>query len=313
MRKIKLYIYPKAELQLPDQRNNDWMVDGGAPFSPRGLRDYVEQVSPQEAEFFYMGRFAYSLFQKGAYKVEYFPHFQECPERHILDLEGDWDSNKLPVAFDNVILTAGVFSKPLRDRKVCVRSFFHPLLISMARDRFETYEFTKDHLKLGFRGCLNNHWLRILLLGYFAKWGIPSSIVHHTFGFGDISLKSPEIRDYEAFMLQNRLALCPRGVPDCSMRVYEACFYTCVPIVFSDQLFVGGDYYDMSFLYQISANADEKDLKEFLLGVLNTPFEKLRERAYAARAYFDKVMRPYHNNPTEFFLNYLIRHGIWKE
>lgn len=309
-KRLRLHIYPDASphkcdtVEYPEYRNT-------VPLGPMGLFNYVDLVGPDQAEFFYMGQFHYEeTMRSGGFHLERFPHLSRCPERHIVDIEGDWDHKHIEPVLWQCVLMMVTSSRDLPGKNIFTRTANSRLLVSQTR-RHQHYPFTPERVRLGFRGSLTHHWVRILLYAYTLKWGLPCDWVHHLFGFGDTSPGSQETRDYEDFMASHGLALCPRGVPDASVRFYEACFYSCVPVIVGNHGVVGDDYYDTSFIQRIHPEAGEQEMRRSLTELLSAPFDELKRRGNAARAYFDDVIRRYYQDPTALLLRFLVRRGLW--
>ena len=53
MNKIKLYVYPNAREHVHDDTE---IYFNTVPLSKKGIEDYCELVSPEEADYFYMGQ-----------------------------------------------------------------------------------------------------------------------------------------------------------------------------------------------------------------------------------------------------------------
>ena len=88
---LKLFVYPNAREHVQDNME-DWYANT-VPFSREGLRDHCILVSPQEAEYFYMGQVSCGLRMP---EMHEFKHFVGNEDRHIIDFEGDWFSSSVP-------------------------------------------------------------------------------------------------------------------------------------------------------------------------------------------------------------------------
>lgn len=302
-RKLRLHIYPKATFR----QRQSWEVNN-VPFGDSGMARHVELVGPDDAEFFYMGQFHYEETLRDGVRLERFPFLEQYPERHIADIEGDWDHRRLDPIFWKCVLMMACHSPSLPGKTIFVRAFDSPYLILSMLDRQERFPFMQERTRLGFRGVIGNHWSRLLLLAYMMKWNFPCNWIDHIFILG---IDPSGMIDYEKFMLEFGLALSPRGVGNGSLRFYEACFYNCVPVVVSDHGVVGDDYYDTSFIWRMSLEWSEEELRSSFHRLLTASFDELRGRADAARVYFDRVVRSYYDDPTGFFLQWLVRRGLW--
>lgn len=305
--KIKVYVYPEASLpKWPD--GSEYQNSDCQPFSPVGIAKYVEQVSPEEADYFYMGSFYYVESMKGKYdwNLERFPYLDKCPERHLVDLEGDWDLRELHPAIRKCLITIIDYDQPVSSSpNVFIRGLWPPTLLPLLTKCRDKFEFTPDRVRFGFKGNINN-WVRMLLPAYFGKWDMDVDYFHHH-GVN----RFHEVKDYENFFMRNGLALCPRGcietTVNTTMRFFEACFFTCVPIVVADRIprLMGDDHWDTDFFYYINCCLSECEMREAFEKILATPFEELQRKAMKARQYFDVVWRFYYGDATGCYVRWL--------
>lgn len=111
---------------------------------------------------------------------------------------------------------------------------------------------------------------------------------------------SPDLQDLDG----------PPARGDGSIRIYESCYFGRVPIISGHHWLIGHDYFDMSFLSQISHEATEEQMADFFREVSASPLAELQERGSLARRYFDEVRRSYFRGPTLHFLQFLERQGL---
>ena len=115
---------------------------------------------------------------------------------------------------------------------------------------------------------------------------------------------------YKSTMQNNIISLCPRGSGIDSVRLLESCYFTRVPVLISDHDYyiLGEETYDTSFCFRICKENMHPDfLRQELQKIYETPIEELRHRAIEARKYFEVVVREYFDDPTFFFIGWLLK------
>ena len=128
---------------------------------------------------------------------------------------------------------------------------------------------------------------------------------------GMVPLGATDVHDkFIQTMSDNLISLCPRGSGMDSVRLYETCYYSRVPVLISDQDYylLGEDNYDTDFCFRICTdNCDPFYIKEELGKIYNTPLGELRERALLAKKYFNEEIKRYFEDPTLYFLQWVER------
>ena len=115
----------------------------------------------------------------------------------------------------------------------------------------------------------------------------------------DVSLR------YQELLRNSAVCFCPRGDGHDTVRFFEVCWYGRVPIVIGDNVLMGTDCYDMSFVHQIPTSYSVDKMAEVFRTIARSGKEELSARGKSARAYFDNVVRPYFGDPTLSFLRWL--------
>jgi hypothetical protein len=76
-------------------------------------------------------------------------------------------------------------------------------------------------------------------------------------------------------------------------------------------MILGEDLFDTSFAIQIDADLSIEEMaKELGLVSCAMGLKEARNRGRLAREYFDTIVRPYFQDPTLCFLNWLDRKGL---
>ncbi|MCF6149087.1 MAG: tetratricopeptide repeat protein [Candidatus Kuenenia sp.] len=304
--KLKVFIYPDAK---PVNCDDNPYFANTAPLSRQGISTWIEKASPEDAEFFYMGQTTDSTINE--FDINKFSYFNGNEERHIIDIEGDWHNLYVdqihPWLKNSIINISGNAScRSIKDWNVCARPPFSYLLVDMLKSRHERFSLPKDKT-FGFKGCLDKGLFRLKVAKALKLSNVKCEYIINQQWFGRTKTGHPEVKKYEQFMQKHLFALCPRGTGNDSVRFYEACFFERVPVVISDSLITGEDYYDMSFIFRISARLSEQEMAEEFLKIAETPIDEAIERGKRAKQYFEDVLRIYYKDPTKYFIKFLNR------
>ncbi|MBM4053784.1 MAG: tetratricopeptide repeat protein [Planctomycetes bacterium] len=307
--KLKVYIYPNAKPVNCDDNPN---FANTAPLSKQGLFTWIDVVEPEDAEYFYMGQTTDSTIHE--FDINKFAYFNGNEERHIIDIEGDWHNLYLdqvhPYLKKSIVTISGNAScQPIKNWNVCTRPPFSYLLADILKNRHERFSFPNKNT-FGFKGCIDRGMIRIKVANAIKLANLNCEYIINQQWFGRTEKDHPEVKKYEQFMLKHLFALCPRGTGHDSIRFYEACFFERVPVVISDSLIAGEDYYNMSFLFRISAKSSEKEIAAELKRISEIPLSEAIERGKMARQYFEDVIRTYYNDPTKYFITFLNRNQL---
>jgi len=311
MIKPKLFLYRNRRPHAHDKDPSGIYVNT-VPMSEIGISEHFELSYPEDADYFYMGQFNNdaSIHQ---YSPSSFEFFEGNEHKHICDYEGEGGQEHgaggqalVDWLKDSIITINGPLKK-YKDLNIYTRPTFSTLLIDIANNRSNAFSFPKTK-SMGFKGFLNcnaRHAMREALsrissvnmdISFNPSWSGPSQI------------GSSIQQDYISLMLNNMISLCPRGSGIDSVRLYETCYFTRVPVLISDYdyFMVGEDHYDTSFCYRICSETLDPDyIAEKLQEIYDEPMSELQDRANDARKYFEQVVRPYFFDPTSRFLEWL--------
>lgn len=293
MKKLKLALAPTFQPFTHDKI--DWL-NNTVPFCREGIDRHCQVTLPRNAEYIHVG-------QINCTHPNPFP----IPNGNVIaDLEGDEVPGTFREEFKHCIVTASCCPPHWRGRAVFVRPTFSRFLVHAARERKDTFYEATRH-QLGFRGKEDSHDVRQKM--YKAAQGFPHDIHFVQVWNGHTEPNHPEQKIFERVMLDSSLALCPQGEGIATARLYEACFYGRCPVIIGRQMMVGEDIHDTSFAWQMDANSSVDEMNKELRMVIEMPLKEARERGRLAREYFDAVIRPYFQNPTLSFLEWLERRG----
>jgi len=304
---MKLFIYPQAS---PHVHDNIPKLIGCVPLSKDGIARHFEVITdPKQADYYYMGQIREDskvpLFKSTGEEFEF---YKGNESRHIADMEGEggWE---IPSWLHNCILTTMGPLKRFNIKRLFTRPTFSTLMIDLVKDN-RKFDFPEKRA-FGFRGLIN-HNIRSNLYQAIQEpildeMKVSREVYTNNCWSGSVPSGHEIQRIYEELMLKHPLSLCPRGAGIDTTRIIETCFYTRVPVIITDEDFhlVGEDSHDMSFCFRIVGNMTPKALAEELIKVYNTDMHELKDRANAARNYFDVVIKKYFEDPTLYFLNWL--------
>ena len=296
---MKLYIYPNARPHIHDKVP---IYYNCVPLSEKGIKDHCEIVNVEEADFLYMGQFDDNCPTEDI-NPDKFEYYKIKPEKHIVDIEGDQPNRDLISLFKDCIITANSVHKTYKNLKVFVRPTFSALLMNLVK---RNDSFTLPNYKsFGFKGFLS-HQSRINVAQAIDKTNLPCEIkFNNQWTNQDVDLLSDHVQEYERIMSEHCFSLCPRGSGIDSVRFYESCAYGRIPVVVGDNLFLGHDNYDMSFVIQLSDKSSIEYLEKEFNKIYCMSGEEIIQRCVMARRYFEDVIKPYFTDPTKMFLEYL--------
>mgnify|MGYP003669997377 FL=1 len=312
MTKPKLFLYPNARPHEHDLNPSQVFVNT-VPMSRFGISEYFDICDPEEADYFYMGQFKNDPSIQN-YSTKNFEFFEGNESKHIFDYEGEGGQEHgsggeaIPEWLHDSIITANGTLKKYKDLNIYTRPTFTNLLVDIAHNRFDNFIFPEE-ISMGFTGFLNSE-ARVSMLNGLAdcREDTKINVIINEFWSGPAPLGHPIQEEYILFMLNNLISLCPRGSGIDSVRLYETCYFTRVPVLISDHdyFMVGEDDYDTSFCYRICSETLDPDyIAESLQEIYDEPMSELQNRANDARKYFEEVIRPYFQDPTLRFLEWL--------
>ena len=313
--KIKLYIYPNAKAHDHDTNKSGYANNlyNTVPMSELGIDRHFELTSPDECDYFYMGQFAQDSGDILKARPSDYEYFKGNQHRHICDIDGEGGfefSNRpaIPNWLSNSIITANGVPKSYANLKIFARPTFSQLLVDLVKEE-QCFDFPET-VSFGLR-CFLNHKVRAATMHALHNSNFEKELHINKKWLGLVSNNTPGIQDvYIDTMLNNLISLCPRGSGIDSVRLYETCYYSRVPVLISDQDYylLGEDNHDTDFCFRICTSAcNPFYIKEQLGKIYNTPIGELKERALLAKKYFNDEVKRYFEDPTLYFLQWIER------
>lgn len=307
---MNVYFYPWA--RDPTMHEKAGYVDC-VPFSPQGIERWITSVDdPAEAELIYAGQFHDTVSWR--LSPGRFEHWEQYPEKHVFDIEGDWRDKEIPDWLRPAVLIAMNARPKHRDWRLMVRPGSSKLLVCLARERQRLSVPVPDMTSrlLWFRGQKDSGGLRVRLLKILSTQ--PQSQITHDIAFyahwsAGADLADAVVRDYEGRMASSPFVLAPGGEGwGATLRMYEACYFGCIPIVVSDCQVM--EEPGAGFMVRLSPYwADERLLEAFQKTVEMSQSE-IEERGNKALIYWNDVVVPYFMDPTAFFIQWLGGRGL---
>lgn len=298
--KLKLYIYPAARFHIHDKD----IYRGLVPLSADGIKEHCEIVTPEQADYFYMGQFSDN---QPLPNEQDFPYFWDKPERHIADIEGDWYCREVPMWLRKAILTINGAKAEYNGLNMFVRPTFSRLLVNI-KDYGRCFHSSilKPNRTLFFRGQSDPELIRHKMAE--ACKPLPSDITITDKWLAKIPPFSNDGMAFREGLLKYSFALCPAGHGVDSARFFEACYFGAIPIVISSLCEVPFEYaYRKPFYFKLDPNIEISKMTAELEGIQNADERLIRAFSLNCQEYFENYVRPYLNDPTACFIEWLRR------
>lgn len=301
---MNLFIYPQVEKPVHDTIEGFY---GTTPFGGDGIKDHFTITDdPKKADLFWMGQ--HKDIEEWKLHPNRFPHLQKYPDKHVVELEGDWRDLRFPHWLHDCLIVTGNWNLDRHgmDWKIFVRPIMSPLLMQLVKDPPE-YEPPTER-KFWFRGQRDSLGVRDKLYRALEIAGVP-----YEFEFNDKWMvyapdDDPLRISYIESMKRNAFALCPRGEGQATCRFYEACAFGRIPIVIADSMFVGHGVWP----WQILENDSVGSMAIAIRTIWNREDKILnwlsREHEIYVQSYFSGVVLPYFRDPTQAFLDWREKH-----
>lgn len=318
-KKIKLYVYPHAHSHAHDEdptrdAPERYIYRDTVPFSKLGIGRHCELVKPGEAEYFYMGQISDGVPTPAK---ESFTYLQDNEKRHICDIEGDWLARTIPKWLEECTLTMNGVRKEYVERNISifVRPTFTFLLMDIIKNNKQIKHTFNGNKVFGFKGHPDPLGVRYKMLKAFEikKQKLNFDITFNNKWQARALPQSKIVSSYCKGLLNNTFSLCPRGTGVDTVRFFESCFFSRVPVVISDCQVYGHDFHlSNPFYFQISPNDSIEEMSNKFIKIQDTPIAELKKMSYNAKKYFETRVRHYFEDPTLNCIQWLKgeKHGI---
>lgn len=303
MNKIKLYIYPDAKEPIHDSIPG---YEDTVPFCRAGRERWVEPASENETDFFYCGQVCAT--DPWPYDLTQFSRIKECPERHIVDLEGDYLAPNFRDEFSGTIRIACGAPLSWKDETVFPRPTMSQGLVHCAHAYVPDYKPPEKHA-FGFCGLGND--VRGKMWEALKLAGLPHEVQMNSNWRGPTPASHEDRLPFIKNMQECSIALCPRGSGIATARFYEACAFGRMPVVIGETLVLGeGSCMVGTFAKRISDSLSVDQLSMKLQQVWQWGEDEIHTRGKWSREYFKHIVQPYFADPTRFFLKWMEWKGL---
>lgn len=301
MDKIKLYVYPHASDHIHD---HDAPYVNVIPLSKQGILNHCELVSPEEADYFYMGQFT----EFAPNTPDSFVYFKGNEHKHICDIEGDWSGRYIPKWLCSCILTINGAKKEYNKIKMFIRPAFSILLLNMLNNWPSNPIFINLTLTFGFKGFPDPHGVRNKMKEAFELSKLKGEIKLTSRWMAKNNPNDEDTLDYINLLLNSTFSLCPSGNGVDSIRFFESCYFARIPIIISSIFVPYCKEYTKPFYFQINPNLSVEEISRTLIEIKNTDIELLKQMSINAKEYFEVYIRnEYFKDPTLSFIKWLKR------
>jgi hypothetical protein len=296
---ILLNIYNNAVMPVHD---NDPIYENTVPFCKKGVERHVLDLPfvGYEENFHYMGQFNDSSELSLEYLKNNFQFFSKYPERHILDIEGDWGYRDVPKEIFETgckISMNGVKSKYSQYlNNIFIRPTFSKNLMRIVKRK--AFYHPNYNRSFSFMGFPDPFGIRREMKKVVDDRLIPSNIIFTDKWKGG----SDNIDDHQKFadnLMSGTFSLCPRGTGVDSVRFLESCFYGRIPIVISDNICFGHDF-NKPFYFQMD-RIDSTAISE----ISKLPINVINEYSSNAVEFFNTYVKDYFADPTLSFIKWM--------
>ena len=297
---MNLFIYPHAPAPVQDS------IDGfrdTTPFSADGIaRHFTITDDPAKADLFWMGQ--HTEQKLWLLHPNRFPHFEQWPEKHVCDLEGDWYASPFPHWIKPALISTSNWNTDRMDDdwRIFPRVIMSPLLMRLVRDP-PSFAPPKEK-KLWFHGQRDPDGVREKVQVALEASGLP-----HDFRFNDqwlcyVDAADRRATDYVQAMRDNAFSLCIRGSGQNTCRFYETAAFGRLPIIISNHYGFGepNDLIPPRIHEHDSAEAIASQLIGWYKHLGDSDMHLRCERMY--EKYFKGQMLRYFADPTAYFLEW---------
>lgn len=294
---MKFYIHPKAKLCSQELEFTDY--EKYVPLTRKNISRNVSIVnSIQDCDYIFLGQ----VCEGQSISQEFIDICNTYKTKAIVDIEGDFGSSLFHPCFKQVTTCAGGPDKRWGLESCFVRPHLSKVLIELFESKLPVKSSSEKKLNFFFQGQINV-LNRVLMIESFMESRIENVVfkLQPTWGAN----KSIKDSDYCQTMNDNLLSLCPRGVGGSSIRLYESCYFGCVPIVLGSDKMMAEDEYDTSFAFKLEDYNNKSEIKKLIEQINNTEPKYLIEKGIKAKKYYNDVVAPYFNNPASQFVSWI--------
>lgn len=296
---MKFYIHPKSKLCSQESQFTEYK-----DYIPLTRNNIYKNVSItdsiEDCDYIFLGQ----ICENQEIPEEFITLCNQYKTKIIVDIEGDFGSSLFHPCFKQVTTCAGGPDKRWGLKNCFVRPHLSKVLIELFKLNLPIKPSEEKKLNFFFQGQVNV-LNRVFMIESFLESKIPNVIFKLQQSWG--AKKTIKDSDYCQTMNDNLLSLCPKGVGGSSIRLYESCYFGCVPIILGSDKIMAEDEYDTSFAFKLEDYNNKTEIKKLIDEINNTEPKYLIEKGIKARRYYDDIVKPFLENPWEkfeYWLNY---------
>jgi len=308
---INLFIYPNAKKPFETFTDKHLsFLKNTTIFSEEGLKKHCNLTSPENADYFYMGQISCGTYTE--FNENNFKYLKGNEAKHIVELEGDWLYKSIPEWLLNCLCMGNADRTYYKSRLFFVRPCMSKLLVHLAKNDIKSSFKPPDKISFGFIGQHDPRGTRFKLYRLLTNNNINNEIYFNDRWCSQIDLKKENyvVQNFAGVLERNILSLCPRGAGEDSSRFYETCFFGRVPVLVSHCKILDEDRIIKPFYFRISPDLTDEEMLLELNKIAETEISVLIDMGNNAKEYFNKNVKSYFKDPTEYFLNYLKSKGV---
>jgi len=296
---MKLYIHPKSK--LCSQELEFSLYEKYVPLTRINILKHINRTTNiEDSDYIFLGQ----ICEGQQISQEFVDLCNKYKRKVIVDIEGDFGSSLFHSCFKQVTTCAGGPDKTWGLENCFVRPHLSKVLIELYEQEYSSKHTSEKSINFFFQGQVNV-LNRVKMIESFVESKIENIVfkLQPTWGAN----KSVKDSDYCQTMSDNLLSLCPRGVGGSSIRLYESCYFGCVPIVLGCDRMMAEDYYDTSFAFKLEDYNNKNEILKLIKIINQTDKQSLIERGLKAKKYYNDIVKPYLTDPMSEFINWLQR------
>lgn len=296
---MKLYIHPESKLCSQESYFKDY--EKYVPLTRAGISSiFTVTSSIQDCDYIFLGQ----ICEGQEIPQEFIDLCNKYKRKVIVDIEGDFGSSLFHSCFKQVTTCAGGPDKNWGLENCFVRPHLSKVLIELYKSGYPLKHSSEKNKNFFFQGQINV-LNRVKMIESFIESKIENIIfkVQPIWGAN----KSIKDSDYCQTMNDNLLSLCPRGVGGSSIRLYESCYFGCVPIILGSDRMMAEDEYDTSFAFKLQDYNNKTEILKLIKIINETDHQCLISKGIKARKYYDDIIKPYLDSPSNEFLKWVLK------
>ena len=176
----------------------------------------------------------------------------------------------------------------------------------MVRNKRQIKPTFESNRSFGFKGLPDPRGIRIKTSKACQASGVKANIIFNKSWGGKSNPNSLVSIDYCKILLQNTFSLCPSGTGVDSVRFFETCFFSRIPVIISDSYTMGHEFNkEYPFYFQIDPNISIEKMAIKIREIESTPVNNLKDMCYNSKRFYETVVCGYLEDPTLTFMEWI--------